>query len=194
MDDVKEQFDTNNMKNCEESFVSNVQYNEDIEIKIITDIDSHDDNCDNFPFVVNDNCGCPKVREITFYINIRYKCINVLQFPMKETTLNKMLKKIKKDFPDSMFICHCGEKAIEELNKCRQCFIHSYIRTEEEGGDCPICFENDWVWIKTKCNHIFHQSCLKKAKAVNGLCPICRAIIDYHICYPHSHGVNPYNV
>ena len=197
MTEIKEQLDSNDMKDADESWISIVSYNEDIEIRIVTDITPHKDDCDHFPFAFEfeDDCGCSNVRNILFQINIKYKGNHVLCFPMKEMSLEDMLAKIKNDFPKSVLICQCGDKAEEEgRGKCRRCFIHSYTRTEEEGGDCSICLENDGVWIKTKCGHIFHQHCLQKAKAVASLCPICRANIDYHICYHHSHGINPYNV
>ena len=197
MTNVQEQFDSNEINNNDEKNESINSYNEDIKIRISLDIEPHDGDCDNYPFELDedDDCGCSNVRNITFKINIKYKDNFVFCFPMKENCLEDMLNKIKNDFPNYILICQCGSKAEEDYqNKCRQCFINSYIRTEEEGGDCPICFENDGVWIKTKCGHIFHQHCFKKVKETNSMCPICRADIDYHICDHHPHGVNPYNV
>lgn len=49
--------------------------------------------------------------------------------------------------------------------------------------ECSICVEplNDNIAIKLKCNHIFHQKCLKEwlNKSKNKDCPLCRMkIID----------------
>ena len=178
----------------DDSTISVIAYNENIELRISASVWTHEDDCVGFPFALDTGCDCPKVRFISSQINIKYKGNHIVCFPFKENTLKKMVKQIKKEFPLSMTVCHCGEKADEATLKCRRCFIQSYTRTEDEGGNCSICLENDGVWIKTKCGHIFHQQCLIKAKAVNPVCPMCRGSIEYQIGYHHSHGMNPYNV
>jgi len=42
-------------------------------------------------------------------------------------------------------------------------------------SECPICIttESD-LFIKTKCNHIFHKSCIDKWLNINSTCPYCR--------------------
>jgi hypothetical protein len=52
-------------------------------------------------------------------------------------------------------------------------YEHSYIRTEEQGGDCAICLNNDAAcWSELNCTHKFHTNCLKQL--VNHVCPLCR--------------------
>lgn len=57
--------------------------------------------------------------------------------------------------------CPCGEVQIKD-GRCKNCYIHEYTRTEEEGGNCAICLENGGRWIKLSCNHIFHMKCFHK--------------------------------
>lgn len=196
MNDVNTQIRINSADDGSEDkyFLSRVDYNEDIAINITTFVTPHDDDCVGYPYSLDTGCDCPDVRYTQFQVSLKYKGIHTLGFPLNDPSLKKMVKQIKKDFPSSMTICQCGEMGIEATLKCRRCYIQSYTRTEEEGGNCSICLENDGVWIKTKCGHIFHQHCLVKAKAVNPVCPMCRGDIDYGINCWHSHGMNPYNV
>jgi hypothetical protein len=73
-------------------------------------------------------------------------------------------------------ICLCGaEKAIRG-DFCRRCYLHSYKRTEEEGGDCCVCHENNGRWTKLECGHILHSYCWDKVLECGGRrnCPLCR--------------------
>jgi hypothetical protein len=43
--------------------------------------------------------------------------------------------------------------------------------------ECSICFENAEMRVRTKCSHVFHQTCLDKwltTPGSNGRCAICR--------------------
>jgi len=45
--------------------------------------------------------------------------------------------------------------------------------------ECSICCDiNTKYWIKTMCNHEFHDDCLKKWKVISMTCPICRNMIE----------------
>ena len=45
--------------------------------------------------------------------------------------------------------------------------------------ECSICWDiNDKYWIKTICNHDFHDDCIKKWKVISMTCPICRYVIE----------------
>lgn len=62
---------------------------------------------------------------------------------------------------------------------CGQCYIHSYTRTEEEGGVCCICHENEGRWVKLSCVHAIHYHCHLNMndshRSARGLkCPLCR--------------------
>jgi hypothetical protein len=192
MTKVQEQFDSNDDKDGDEIRESTIAYNEDLEIRITPDIETHQTDCDGFPYTLVHDCFCSNVRDVTIMINITYKGNSVYTFKLKEMPLENMIERIQADFPASITICQCGDEAIED-SKCRRCYIHSYTRTEEEGGACSICLENDGLWFKTKCGHIFHQHCLLKAIDVSNSrrCPLCRADINYSILLA---GVNPYNV
>jgi hypothetical protein len=67
--------------------------------------------------------------------------------------------------------CVCG-KEVARGGLCKDCFIHAYERTEEEGGDCCVCHENNGRWVKLECGHILHKHCW--SKIVGSKCPLCR--------------------
>jgi hypothetical protein len=90
-------------------------------------------------------------------------------------------------------LCMCKRLA-EKDGMCEECYIHSYERTEEEGGNCCICYENNGRWTKLECGHIFHRHCAYNIKKENGFvvkCPLCRKPSDLrynnpdiqHDCY-----------
>jgi hypothetical protein len=86
----------------------------------------------------------------------------------------------------------CDIKALDNEDLCEYCYIHQYERTEEEGGDCCICHENNGVWVKlTTCNHILHLHCCNKMDLSNGKprCPLCRQVFDFM-----DKKCNPYDV
>jgi hypothetical protein len=85
-------------------------------------------------------------------------------------------------------ICPCNSIAKKD-GFCEECYIHSYERTEEEGGNCAICYENNGRWIKLECGHIFHTYCIRNVVTTssngssNGWikkCPLCRR--EWDIC------------
>lgn len=67
--------------------------------------------------------------------------------------------------------CVCGKEVVRG-DHCRDCFIHAYERTEEEGGDCCVCHENNGRWAKLECGHVLHTHCWEKV--VGHKCPLCR--------------------
>ena len=76
--------------------------------------------------------------------------------------------------------CMCGEVATMNT-ACDKCYIHGYVRTEEEGGDCCVCHENGGRWLKQECGHILHYYCYVKIPAMPNAegktvrkCPLCR--------------------
>lgn len=85
----------------------------------------------------------------------------------------------------------CGDLATMN-GACERCYIHSYVRSEEEGGDCCVCRENDGRWVKIRCGHILHYHCFMKIPPLqdgtgNRKCPMCRELCSFaksHIdCY-----------
>lgn len=97
----------------------------------------------------------------------------------KEEPLNMITFQLSKLIGKNYMFCKCGQLVVEE-NQCSECYIHSYTRTEEEGGDCPICYENEARWCELKCKHRFHMACMLKVKLQNGYrkCPLCRTMSD----------------
>ena len=79
--------------------------------------------------------------------------------------------------------CRCGEVATMN-DACDRCYIHGYFRSEEEGGACCVCHENDGRWVKLHCGHILHKHCFIKIKteapsASMRKCPLCRSLGDF---------------
>ena len=47
--------------------------------------------------------------------------------------------------------------------------------TMEQGSLCPVCIDEMQRGRKTKCGHVFHAQCLRKALSYGkGKCPLCR--------------------
>ena len=86
--------------------------------------------------------------------------------------------------------CKCGDLCLKANGKtydtCDNCFINSYKRTDEEGGDCCVCLQNDGCWTKLKCNHILHIHCWNKICRNRSECPLCRQFCG-------TGTANPYN-
>jgi hypothetical protein len=62
----------------------------------------------------------------------------------------------------------------EDNGKCNNCYIYGMKR----GVDCSICLADDGKpWIKTSCDHYFHDMCWKRIEDSNGVkkCPLCRS-------------------
>jgi hypothetical protein len=86
--------------------------------------------------------------------------------------------------------CRCG--CLATMNGvCDICYIHRYVRSEEEGGDCCVCHENDGRWIKQQCGHILHKHCFIKIKAEGSKrkCPLCRASSDFATAHEDCYDV-----
>ena len=67
---------------------------------------------------------------------------------------------------------------LEEQNVKKGCKIEDFstIIKINEDNKCPICFENYKVndeMLKTKCEHLFCEECLKEWCEDNNKCPVC---------------------
>ena len=78
-----------------------------------------------------------------------------------------------------ILLCKCGRLGKfrsyhPESYECDNCYVYGFIRGEE----CSICKEDDGKpWIKTSCEHHFHDACWYKINQVEpGVrkCPLCR--------------------
>jgi hypothetical protein len=78
-------------------------------------------------------------------------------------------------------LCRCGSLATMK-EACDSCYIHSYVRPEEE-GDCCVCHENDGRWVRLSCGHILHMHCFSQIELhhdrTNRKCPMCRQLSNY---------------
>ena len=161
----------------------------------------HNNNCseyDDSGFVVEDNtiigkCAeCNNEQGYNVSIFIYYNKIlikNLGQNTMldgNQLTWNDLDLEHKLSFLEKPIImCECGKRAKND-DKCKECHLFSYTRTEEEGGDCAVCLENGGVWHKLECTHVMHKICLKKIS--KPICPLCRAKYKYPLDIPN----NPY--
>lgn len=77
------------------------------------------------------------------------------------------------------------------------CRVHLKLR---DADDCPICYESvtPGTSTTTRCNHVFHSTCLQRWMEVKTTCPMCRDDIrpttgslrpsnGPHIIYVDSH-------
>lgn len=83
-------------------------------------------------------------------------------------------------------LCRCGDQAGYEGDvkvlggKCVHCFIYGHTRTDHDV--CPICLENEGIWVQLSCGHILHPYCFWKIpgtvptclREASGPCPMCR--------------------
>lgn len=136
-----------------------------------------DENENNY---IKDECKTCGNKEIVYYLFIvtnvsgRRAVLETIKWKkehnidMVNLQLNKLVDKI-------YYFCKCGEMAVEE-DLCGTCYIHSYTRPEEEGGDCSICLENGGRWSQLECKHNFHMVCIRKVGVVGEFtkCPLCR--------------------
>ena len=83
-------------------------------------------------------------------------------------TLYKWVETLREEWK----LCQCNSIATIR-DKCKICYIHRYERTEEQGGNCCVCHENDGRWIRYQCGHEIHLHCHRQI--VEKKCPLCRA-------------------
>jgi len=183
-------------------------YNHNFKSIIFTSIKSHDPDCNLYPYGNNnddddydyDECKCKRKNtgDIYFHLHIIYKAdensqaILVYSHSVLVDALNShsSFEDLCSEIPSIFNICNCGSVTDVNTKMCNECYINSYTRTEEEGGRCSICYENEGVWCKTKCPikpHFFHKHCLDKARETNENCPLCRhRIVEVEL--------NPFNI
>jgi hypothetical protein len=208
-DDAHDSIRNDNNLHNPRPHMSQYSYNDNFSTVLCASIIAHDEDCDDYPYGwLSDDCECNHrdlVNNITLTLRIKYNdsVIHTQSFDVtKIGEITEIEKSVEPEYfalrffntiPDSVILCVCGERADDKAkDKCRRCYLDSYTRTEEEGGRCSICFENEGVWFKTHCNHFFHQHCLLRALKAKRECPLCRTSIPNCI---HAGGeLNPYNV
>jgi hypothetical protein len=99
---------------------------------------------------------------------------------------------------DTFTICACGCVASYD-GWCNDCYVNRYIRTEDQGGICCICHENEGSWCRLSCGHEVHRHCYRDIKDepvekgtrwgdIPKKCPLCRALTTIGQC-----DRNPYS-
>lgn len=110
----------------------------------------------------------------TILIRARRCTLTVITY-YDDTTLEQVIAMVK-DLTGKVFeFCKCGDTVVKE-SKCKACYVHSYTRPEEEGGDCAVCYDNGGRWMQfNECKHAFHYGCFKKLQDIpKKVCPLCR--------------------
>lgn len=89
-------------------------------------------------------------------------------------------------FKKIIFCKHCQERRVhEDEDLCEECFIFWYKHDDM----CPICYDDEGVFIKLECGHILHKKCwdtyIKESKksdiaiALNDMkCMLCRKSVE----------------
>lgn len=171
----------------EECLCADTFGNKKYDVSITPWIESHDDNCDYSGATQKDQpCDCNKDRHNTFQIYYGKEKTVIFSYHCEDESDAELISKLNTF--DSFILCNCGSKVqVQSRGWCNTCYINRVTRTEEEGGDCCICMENEGRWIKTDCGHYMHNSCYFKIEnkcITEGhtsrwcrSCPLCRAII-----------------
>jgi len=100
-----------------------------------------------------------------------------------DNDLSLLLQSFEKCTRSTTF-CVCGRLArhdhlqSEKQGTCTNCYTYGFVRGEE----CSICMVDDGKpWLKTSCNHYFHDICWSKIDvSMYGIvkCPLCRSNQD----------------
>lgn len=176
-------------------------FNNNWKIELAYFLPCHKEGCDDEDTQLLHGNTCDKCanEEMTFSIYLRYSqdgmfrhSSTILEY--RSLSFDHVSKEMLFRWLDSVetknkwTICRCGQRAT--MNEaCDSCYIHGYVRSEEEGGDCCVCHENDGRWIKQQCGHVLHIHCFLKIKmeGMQRKCPLCRASSEYTIaqvdCY-----------
>ncbi|GFS76676.1 hypothetical protein NPIL_340661 [Nephila pilipes] len=74
----------------------------------------------------------------------------------------------------------CGPQDVSQwqtLGRTAMDYLYSAPWPDAVFGEpemCPICLLVMHRPVKTHCGHVFHEKCLKRARATNPTCPLCR--------------------
>jgi len=170
-----------------------------LKIHVLTPTHEHDcphaDDGDDLAYDETcDECN-PETHTLQFIITYKNICIAHRNYGLEvpQEMLAAWIQSLEKEWK----LCRCGQpirlhpSPNEDL--CSACYIHSYVRTEEQGGDCSVCHENDGRWIRFKCAHEIHEHCYRRMTdngRKNMKCPLCRE----SIAPVSTHVVDPYDV
>jgi hypothetical protein len=154
----------------------------------------HDDECDkgvDADILFDEKCDECDYHKVRMSLVVYYEYhpkkndmhIDSLLLDADIATKENMYEFLDKIQEKQWTICPCKSVAKKD-GLCRECYIHSYERTEEEGGHCAICYENNGRWMKMECGHIFHSYCVRNLDGIPSShgwikkCPLCRKECD----------------
>jgi hypothetical protein len=144
-----------------------------------TFLGNHEEHCwkgEDVTLLLKDDCSCDK--EVGFIIDLSFDKHTLFYKQIHETNLDgalKIISQIKLEYN----ICQCREVSTKGV-WCDECYIYRYTRSEDEGGMCCVCHENEGVWVRLDCKHEIHRHCCKLIQEVRQpsgyykKCPLCR--------------------
>jgi hypothetical protein len=69
-------------------------------------------------------------------------------------------------------MCTTKSTVIKEIKEIKEIIV---IKIDNLNEECSICLDkNEKIWIKTHCNHLYHNECINEWMEINKSCPICR--------------------
>jgi hypothetical protein len=140
------------------------------------------DHCDPIPLMF-----CVDLSYTNHDNNTDWKCFEQGSWRARTLKIEVLLSWLDwvQEKKNKWTLCRCGHLATMN-GVCDKCYIHSYVRSEEEGGDCCVCHENDGRWDKLECGHILHNHCFFNILLEAGFkrkCPLCRQLSKFPISY-----------
>jgi hypothetical protein len=150
----------------------------------------HDPHCpewddEKINYIYENDCEECSIKEgITFNIEIEltgtHRTLDTIYFTEDEP-IDETIKKIQALSGKTYEFCICNGIVFKD-KLCKNCYPHAYTRSEEEGGDCSICYENSGRWCQfVECKHQFHYGCIIKSAGHPKKCPLCRNAGDYKL-------------
>ena len=166
-------------------------YTNRIKVCFQSERNEHDPHCPNFDdekmnyIDEGEDCEECNIKEgITFEIHIElagtHRTLETIYYKADEP-LEEVIKKFEPLIGKTYYFCLCNGIVYKD-KLCRNCYPHAYTRSEEEGGDCAICYDNGGRWCQfIECKHQFHYGCIVKIQENPKKCPLCRCVGDYKL-------------
>ena len=144
---------------------------------------AHADNCEEQGYLAyGETCSHCNHTDAYLHVSVGHRARGTQHF-VYLVHHNYDVKNITKDtlygwietLREEWSLCQCRSVATIH-DKCKTCYLHGYQRTEEQGGNCCVCHENDGRWIRYQCGHEIHLHCHRRIEQKK--CPLCRAIVE----------------
>ena len=118
---------------------------------------------------------------LTSFNNLSHTHTPIVQDLIKsyETTIHVLENTIKELQEQLDYISDNSFKKVRALEKEIEGMKNTVpsTKTFNWNDTCSVClaqFKQDDKLVITKCNHVFHESCLAQSLTVNSSCPLCR--------------------